>query len=337
MRDKILVVASSAKQGGARTIVEQFVSNVCAGDPDHHYVVYAGFDQDNVPDNVTWVNKKTSGILSIFFSLFIAGFIARKIGAVAVISFSNIVPVVGGVKRFSYFHQAKTFEDDSREIKLMIYRILLRLQHGVVYFCQTEVVAAKLKLYVPTGSRIVVIWPGAGECRFRDESGADPSVVGKYLFLPISDLNAEHKNPRLIARVRDAIHPLGYSIVITAVARDANETGRGLNFIGNVSRETVLRLMSKSVATLMLSSCETVALPIFESLAVGTPVLALKAEYLEGINRTFPRLPQLHVFDEINEIPKLLDSLERLQFSSIENEIWLIGEWDTVRRELVCD
>lgn len=189
--------------------------------------------------------------------------------------------------------------------KRAYYEILTRvaLARARRVICVSEYLAAQLRQFQPaTGRRIVVI-PHAASATFSPLPAAEAALavakefglIGPY-FLFVGTLKP-HKN--LLAVVRALAHPNiapEVSLAVAAapdtrypeVAAEVRRLGltRRVHFLGHLAKHKLPALYNAARATLLPSAYESFGLPVVESMACGTPVIAAPRASLPEVGGT---------------------------------------------------
>lgn len=277
---KCLVNAVSAKHGGARTIVESFVT-ASAAFPQHTFIVLAGFEPaDDMPSNVRWRYLPKSGAAAMAFSLFFVFFLYFWHRADILISFNNVnSPLIPTRRRITYFHQLKALDPELSELKLRIIRLYLGHSGEPVILQSNGIVRSFTRMFGVGKHEIIVAWPGVV---LPEISGKIPRDHQRVL-VPVSSPQSPHKN---FAFIQNVARELGanWKIVVTAPNGSINldEEISNIEFAGILSRDELFVEYRRAAVCLFGSTHETVGLPIFEALAVNTPVVAYDAPYVRA-------------------------------------------------------
>lgn len=327
---RILVNATSAKHGGARTIVESFVAATSTF-PNHTFVIIAGFEYGgSLPPNVNWYFRPKSGAVAMAFSLFGVVFSYFLHRSDFLISLNNInTPLVPSRRRLTYFHQLKALDPAFTELKVRIIRLYLKHSSEPVILQSKGIVASFSRMFGEGKHEIIVAWPGVV---LPDISGNIPSEPQRIL-VPVSSPQSQHKN---FAFIQGVARELGanWKIVVTAPDDSINLDGRisNIEFAGILSRDELFVEYRRAAVCLFGSTHETVGLPIFEALAIGTPVVAYDAPYVRafcddfGISEglTLAATPQ----DAMAHITKISRSSEGKRISATHD--FRVAEWQKI-------
>lgn len=326
----ILVNAVSAKHGGAQTIVESFAFS-CKEKSTDKFVFLAGFPSPtNLPANVTWKLRPKSGAVSVLYTLFGIYLLFIISRSDALVSFNNVNCVfISSRRKVTYFHQLKALDSIFTESKLLVIRSYLKFSREVI-IVQSDQVRKLFYSFFGDHRRVVVAWPGVV---IPSESRPVERRANKIL-VPISSPQSSHKNFQF---VREAAALLGekYTFLVTAdsFCHTANAV-ENIEFIGNQSRSNLFLLYREVGCVIIASTHETVGLPIFEALSVGTPVIAFDAPYIQQYRFKFgitsgltivksPELACLAVRESLVETPDIRYAQD-----------FRLGEWNKVLDEI---
>ncbi|MEJ8562016.1 glycosyltransferase [Yoonia sp. GPGPB17] len=282
-KTNVLVNAVSAKDGGARTIVEGLVT---AADHYHQYefIILAGFRADRqYAANIVWVYLPKSGLRAVLFNLLGVAFYFYWHRCHALLSLNNMNCVlVPTDRRTTYFHQPKALDFAFSDVKARIIRTYLMHTRDRVVVQSPQVHADFVALF---GQRheVQIAWPG-----FTTPARVDAHARNTHeVLVPVAGFESPHKN---FAFVHDVAETLGSDWRVVVTARDSagfEGVAENICFIGPQTREDLFCLYHKATVVLMPSTHETIGLPIFEALSVGTPVVAYDAPYIRLFQETF--------------------------------------------------
>lgn len=282
---RILINAVSAKHGGARTIVEQLVSAIKEF-PQHDFVVLAGFAfEDAIPSNTAWYVRPKSGISAMLFSLFGVVIPFLRLHADVLLSFNNVNAILlPASRKITYFHQLKALDSRFSEAKVKVIRLYLRGAKEKIVVQSYEVKQMFEAMFGAENHHLVVAWPGIDVPKVQATVIRDKRTV----IVPVSAPASPHKNFEFI---NDVASKLGdrWRIIVTAPSNSVplKVVAPNIEFIGTISRSELFLHYRSATACLFGSTHETVGLPIFESLAVKTPVIAFDAPYARAFRDRF--------------------------------------------------
>lgn len=315
---KCLVNAVSAKHGGARTIVESFVT-ASAAFPQHTFIVLAGFEPaDDMPSNVRWRYLPKSGAAAMAFSLFFVFFLYFWHRADILISFNNVnSPLIPTSRRITYFHQLKALDPELSELKLRIIRYYLRHSREPVVLQSNEVKNAFKRMFGSQRHDLTVAWPGIEVPVLRARAHREQRTV----LVPVASPQSPHKNFAFINLVAQNLGN-DWKIFVTAPAGLIELVSEAANveFIGVLSRADLFEQYRSATICLIASTHETIGLPIFEALAVGTHVVAYDAAYIQRFREHFGILEGLHIAKTPLDAVAIIESLAQNSEPRIEVE-----------------
>lgn len=282
-RKRILVNAASAKIGGARTIIESFY---CAArhQEEMDFVILAGFaPPSGLPSHIEWIEMPISGARAAFFHLFSVLIYYHRFRCSRILSFNNMNCIfLGRDKCITYFHQAKVLDRALSEVKLRVTRAYLEFSRDRVVVQSPQVRDDFVAMF---GDRhpISIAWPGISVPEDVHKENRSPSI----LLIPVTTPESSHKNFGFIRQTAELLGP-AWEVQVTAQASTADAGGAdNISFIGPQSREELFRLYRQAACVMLASTHETVGLPIFEALAVDTPVVAFDAPYIRALREKF--------------------------------------------------
>jgi hypothetical protein len=284
---KIVINASAAKYGGAKTIVESFISWVGVHDKRNKFVLVAPFCPGNLPDNVSYQHKETSGLGTLFFSVIGVLLYCLKHKADICLSFNNVNLILPICKRITYFHQPKVFTDNGMRFRIMA--LMVKLIHGSAFVFQSPLIEQRFIDKFSDGFKMQIHWPGLGH---SVDPNSDVYPLDKkqneYVMLwPVTDPSASHKNLKWMQQHDEWFVENNVRILMTSSkATDC----KSIESIGLLSREQLFSLYSQVDAVLMVSLEETFCLPIYEAASLNSKVLVLNRPYIETV-QTWKGLP----------------------------------------------
>lgn len=286
VKRNILVNACGAKEGGAKTIIESFLSNIPKD--NNFYYVFVGFNLDFEiqNENVKIIKFPTSGFFSLFFSIIGFYYFCLKYKANMVVSFMNLNLIFLKLNKITYIHQNKIFTCPS--IRMKLYRLFTRINSKDKFICQTESVKESLnrKLNI-SKNNITTVWPSI----FFPKNKKEDSFLDKYFqddftycICPIIDVNAPHKNFGFLLKNSDYLTKNKIKVFVTSDIPH-NELYKVENFIfvGKLHTEDLHYLYEKCEYMLFPSLNETVGLPIFECLHYKCKPVLYDAPYIKTI------------------------------------------------------
>ncbi len=281
---KIVVNATAAKLGGAKTIVSSFLSWAAENDRENTYYVFSGFEGDSYK-NINFIYFPTTGFFSFLATTFFS-LIAVFLRADVLVSFSNFNSFFSfGIKRITYFHQLKVFNDAS--FKFALTRFLIKLQKNVDYVCQSIGVKEQLKSLVGKKSSISVAWPGVYVPVIKNNVGGEAENISDgFSVCPISDVRSDHKGFSDLFACYSQLKENGYKILVTSEPHGYHDNDV-FEFVGPVAQSELFKLYMKADAVFFPSKYETVGLPIFEALYFGCKVFVRKTEYIDCLSSRF--------------------------------------------------
>jgi hypothetical protein len=295
----IIINASAAKYGGARTIVESFVSWITEGDKDSQFILLAPQKPELLPTNVRFVQKETSGIWTLLFSCLGILWPCIKYRASHCISFNNVNLLLPICRRVTYFHQAKVFTEKSLRFRLIASAI--HLLRGSTIVIQSPLIQQRFAAKFSSSYQFLVKWPGIKPEEAPSEPiSIEPVSADEVVILwPVTDPTVSQKNLAWFDENSDWLLANRVKLLVTSSQEIAVPESIAL---GQISRAQLFDLYQRVNAVLIVSTEETLCLPIFEASSVGAKVMVLNMPYIEAI-KSWRGLPQnVQCFDDVNQL-----------------------------------
>ncbi|MFT4937766.1 MAG: hypothetical protein ACI88A_000784 [Paraglaciecola sp.] len=299
MRNLIIINASAAKYGGGRTIVESFVSWIAEGDNVSQFILLAPQKPDQLPANVEFVQQETSGIWTFLFSCLGILWPCIKYRASHCISFNNVNLLLPICRRVTYFHQAKVFTEKSLRFRLIASAI--HLLRGSTIVIQSPLIQQRFTEKFSSNYQYLVKWPGIKP----EEPPSDPISINAVerdevvVLWPVTDPRVSQKNLAWFEQNSEWLLAHHVKLLVTSSHKIAVPNALAL---GQISRAQLFDLYRRVNAVLIVSTEETLCLPIFEAASVGAKVMVLNMPYIEGI-KNWRGLPQnVQCFDDVNQL-----------------------------------
>jgi glycosyltransferase involved in cell wall biosynthesis len=326
---RVLVNAVSAKHGGARTIVESFISNAPEFE-NLQFIVLAGFVPDEaVTDNVSWHYYPKSGVFAMIFTLFSVILFYLRYRCERIISFNNVNCVLlPSRRRITYFHQLKALDLSFTEAKLRIMRAYLRCSRDILIVQSNEVKGALTRTFNLRSQEILVGWPGV-EVPIPKHS---IERQNRRILIPITDPESKHKNFKFITELAEALGT-DWEFIVTAPKKYSylKPANANINFVGVLSQNLLFEEYRRASLCIISSTHETVGLPIFEALAVDTPVIAYNAGYIEYFQNHFGITSGLVLVDTPKDAIEYIVSNTWIYHKSVESKFdFTDSEWRTI-------
>lgn len=326
---KILVNASGAKLGGARTIVETFIRWVELNDSHNKYIFIIGFDLKSNSNNIEIVKLKTDGMFSVFFAVFGIFYYSLVYRTNIIFSFMNLNICLPFFKKITYFHQAKFFSEKS--FRFFIYKFFLFFQKKSIFICQNNIIKNNLEEFFNYNkkTKVIDLWPGVYIPSERTEPKwfNDFNISGKILALcPYTDVRMSHKRFEDIYTSYDFFKKNNIKILVTSEKYNYSDDDVFF-FCGNCNYSELHFLYNKADLIIFNSLFETVGLPIFEAQYYGLPVVLNNVDYVKNLCNKFENLNFI-----ILESKEVRFSLEQVKNRKIpSNHICFTGEWDQIQ------
>lgn len=329
---KIIVNASGAKVGGAKTIVQTFVRWIELNDSINQYIIIVGFDLETKAKNINIIKFSTSGFFSLLFSVFGVIYFALVNRTNIILSFMNLNVVFPFFKRITYFHQAKFFEE--KNLRFLIYRFFMFFQKNSTFICQNDTIKKKLEILFHNNKKtnVINLWPGVYIPinkilpNWFEKLDISEKVIG---LCPYSDVRMSHKGFEDIYKSYEFFKNNNIIILVTSDKYHYIENDVFL-FCGNCTSEQLHYLYERVDFVIFNSNFETVGLPIFEAQYYSTPVVLKNADYVKDIVKKFENMNFILLDSENIEFK--LTSLKRKKIPS--NHTCFSGEWNKIQEFL---
>lgn len=298
---KILINATAAKFGGARTIVESYLQWIAENDSENEYHVFVGFDCSQFQcHNIHYYKKETGGFKSFLYSTIGILINVLKIKPDILFSFNNVNLAIPCVKRVTYFHQLKVF--DKRFDKTFLYRFVIKwFLKKTSFIVQSNFVRDSFISLFECDYNVKVMWPGF---LVPGKSSFDITFINeikkfkensKTLLFPVSDVQAWHKNFKFLTKNKHLFKKNNIQIIVTS---DDGKSDDVFTYIGKQSYDHMFALYEKVDGLIFVSLLETLGLPIFEFATTGKPVFVLKQGYIEDLYNKFEKPLNIVLFEE---------------------------------------
>ncbi|MGS2722094.1 hypothetical protein [Paraglaciecola aestuariivivens] len=313
MSNTIIINASAAKYGGAKTIVDSFVAWIQANDSQSQFILLCPESPERLPSNVTFVKKHTAGMWTWLFSCFgIIGYCV-KYRASHCISFNNVNLLLPLCRRITYFHQAKVFSEKSLRFRLI--GLAIMLLRGSTIVLQSPLIKQRFIQFFSAHYKLLVKWPGITPepplpVNQPDQIKADKQ---KLVLWPVTDPSVWQKNQEWFVQNQAWLSTNNIQLLVTANNTAGIPNAKAL---GQLSRAQLFDYYAKVDAVLIVSIEETLCLPIFEAASVGAQVWVLNQAYIRAIEawRGLPKTVQL--FNQADEIQLSLTKQSELKSTS---------------------
>lgn len=294
----LLINATPAKKGGAKTILENYLKNADFSEYKKVFLC-APKDTKYSNDKIKHISMETKGLYSWFFSVFGVSYFALKYKCKKIISFNNVNLVVPFLTKITYFHNLHIFQAKTIRFKLLRFTIKYLMKNQYFVF-QTNYVLDEFINIFGRGYKTDVNWCGCEKPNVL--IGNKQKYNNLNCIVPIVDSYSDVKNFKFI--VDNAPTLTRHKINVNVVAPSGPEVD-GFNYLGTQSKIKLFELFGTSDFMIMPSLFETVGLPIFEFASTGKPVLVLNKPYIQGIDETVGLTKNIIVFEPENFDKKL--------------------------------
>lgn len=344
MNNKILVLAPAAKEGGALSILIDFLKGL--GDTQFYYTVIVhprAYNELPVYNNILYIELSISSWLErIKFDAF--GYPGVNYNSFkACINFQNI-PARMNITQFIYYHQSLPLTDiyfspfNKKTLKLFLYKNFYgyffkwNKKYVTNLVVQSEWVKSAIsKKFDLNINMITVIPPKLNPIDMNSILDVKNMRELNVLFYPAGAFY--YKNHKVIV---EALNYLGVDflknkkikVVFTINKSDCVELyelitlyklNEFFDFIGPISRETVYAYLKCANALIFPSKLETYGLPLKEAEKFGINILVSDIQYAREVLRGY-RHKQFCAANDFKEWGAAIsDSVERKINSSVEN------------------
>lgn len=353
----VLVMASTIKMGGAKTIYNQFMSHL----PEHigsdKYLIYVSemLEKPEITNVEYVVNHITNGLKLLRYERkYLANDLEQRgFKPDLIISLQNNgYKYIKNCKQIVYYHQALPLYEgiynpfNSTERILFYYKNVYPYvmkstwAKDTIFAVQTPVVKKRFsKTFGVPQERINIFFPDTEQI---DASSVKPYDWGdeNYHFLFVGDgfkyrnqlslIKAirvlYQKNASLAERVR--IHVLSPKEHNSTIIPTIENLGLKDNFVfvGRVDYHILLSYYKSAQALLLSSVIETVGLPLLEAAAFGIPVITSDMDFAQFVISAYRGASFIEPYDEVAWSTAIEDaSLNRKHFMPfIQNQM---SEW----------
>jgi glycosyltransferase involved in cell wall biosynthesis len=328
-KGKVLVISAvNITNGGPSVVLQDYINSL-----DTSYFVDKIFLVINSNTRIEKTNKTNIKYLiynyplknfffRLFFEYFHLFFLSLKLKSDYWISFNDITPFCISKKKSIYIHSPISFEIVKKQyifqspvlfLKLIFFRIIHYFtlnwnDHVIVQQFQS---AKKISnLYKINNSKLLIINPKIPDIDFVSDTSNDIYT----LFYP--SIPRPLKNIHLVCEAIDNIIKTSNLKVQLKLTLDGNENSyskkifekykknESVLFLGELTRDDVLKEMSKSDAVIFASEFETWGLPISEAIKLKKDLFIINLEYSK---ETAAGYNKIHLFDKdnLNDILKI--------------------------------
>jgi len=318
---KIIINASAAKYGGAKTIIDSFIDWLGGSDRQTQFILLAPNKPDDLPDNVEFYKKETSGISTLLFSCIGIFWFCLKYRATHCISFNNVNLVLPICLRITYFHQAKVFTEKSLRFRLIA--LAIHLLKGSTIVVQSPLIQQRFIEKFSKHYKFLVKWPGIkSEFSSQLPVSINANEQSEIVVLwPVTDPNVSQKNLDWFYQNNEWLVANRIKLLVTSEQKLDLPNAIAL---GQISRSQLFDLYQRVDAVLIVSIEETLCLPIFEAASLGAKVIVLNMPYIQSI-KDWRGLPQnVQLFDNVKQLD-LTPNLDKIRVSSKDN--YFLPDW----------
>ena len=304
----VLVYDVAAENGGAASILEYYYGLHSRDKNNHYYYVLSTYHLKS-RKNITVIRVpfvKKSWLHRICFDYFGSRKMLKRFHIDRVLSLQNLhLPSFKGVQTI-YVHNALPFceyrfglKEDPKMwvyqniIGRMMYRSIKKADRVIV---QTKWMKDAIRKKCRCGDKVEVSFPEVSipeDVRYKGDSGT------ARFFYPANA--SGFKNHRVIIDACKDLMGSGdtdFEVLFTlngsenghidALRREAEECGINVKWTGILPREEVFRLYETSIL-LFPSYIETVGLPIYEAMQVGSPIIVTNCRYAKDLTEGYAK------------------------------------------------
>ncbi|WP_421356319.1 glycosyltransferase [Pseudocitrobacter faecalis] len=359
---KKLVIVSAALEGGALTILTQFLNSIPL-DKKKSYVLFVsdtlklsqiveGFECYYI-DTSKWSRR-------IYYDFYGYSLLIRrlKLSVEVCINFQNIPCRLDKIKQIVYMHQSLPFYEhnwnifDKSELKYWLYSkfyayfIKLYKESANYFIVQANWIADALsKKITYNRENILVFKPGVLD--IFQEISDDPCNLNEMKFIyPAADY--KYKNHDVVI---DAIHHLGSEylkrnniVILFTVGKDSRLKSKvdclGLSkhilFIGSKSAKELNDIYNSSYSLIFASKIESFGLPLVEAACKGLYIIAPSLPYAKEAIEDYDHV----YFADPDDVSMWVDAIKKSieQRSKVRAKFSYKDDWDTFNLfiESVC-
>lgn len=295
-----LINASSVKYGGAATILNSFMDWIAQHDSTNQFVLMSSYCPPNLPSNVRYVEKYTSGMGTLWFCTIGVLYYLIKYRASCCISLSNINLIFPIVKRITYFHQAKVFV--AKDIRFRLMALAIHCLKGSTVVVQSPLI--KTRFIDKFGRRysFLVKWPGLEQVEPQLSTQTNEKLAlikGQTLLWPVTDPYLPQKNLDFLIKNADWLTAHNVQVLVTS---DNPVDHPSFVSIGRLPKADLMSLYSEVDGVVIVSEEETVCLPIFEAAQQGSRVFVLDRPYIRSLEQWRGLPENVTIFNDIAAI-----------------------------------
>lgn len=319
----ILVYDVAADNGGAVTILDHYYNTHKDDLENHYYYLLSTYKLDNTI-NSTVINIpsiKKSWMHRIVFDCLGSKKFLKQYRIDRVYSLQNtLLPAFKGPQTV-YIHNALPFSEYrfsiSEDLKMWVYQniigrlIIWSIKKADKVIVQTDWMRDAISHKCKVNDKIEVSFP-----KVVIPEGLSYKEQSKPCFFYPAN-GAPFKNHRIIIDACKQLSESGikdYEVVFTllgnendSIARlkeEADKAQLPIKWIGTISREEVIKWYEKSIL-LFPSFIETIGLPIYEAMQVGSPVVVTNCEYSRSLTKDY-RKKMSFDYNDANELSSIL-------------------------------
>lgn len=318
----ILVYDVAADNGGATTILEHYYNTHINDFNNHYYYLLSTYKLDDT-ENSTILNFpliKKSWINRIVFDCVKSKKILKKYNIDQVFSLQNtILPSFKGYQTV-YVHNVLPFSEyrfSFKEFKMWVYqniigRLIVRsIKKADKVIVQTHWMKNAIREKCNIKDKVDVQFPDVEIPKGFSYKKQDKA----FFFYPAN--GAPFKNHKVIleaCKILKKANITNYEVIFTlngneneGIARiknEAEENDINIRWIGTIPREEVFKWYERSIL-IFPSYIETIGLPIYEAMQVGSPIIVTNCEYAQSLTKDYKKAFRFN-YDDVFDLEKIM-------------------------------
>lgn len=302
----ILVYDVAADTGGAATILENYYHTHLDDSYNHYYYLLSTYHLENTENStiLSYPVIKKSWLNRIIFDCFKSKKLIKKYHIDQVYSLQNtMLPTFKGYQTI-YVHNALPFSEyrfSVKEFKMWLYQniigklIIRSIKKADKVIVQTEWMKEAIFDQCKVRDKVEVHFPKVEIPKGVSYKGNDK----KYFFYPAN--SAPFKNHEVVVEACKLLSKENinnYEVIFTLNGNENERISRlkaeaehhhlNIRWIGIIPREDVFKWYEKSVL-IFPSYIETIGLPIYEAMQVGSPIIVTNCGYAKSLSSNYER------------------------------------------------
>lgn len=331
---RVLVIATAAKEGGALSILSQFINSTIE---DLYYTFLVDESVLKIlpkKKNITYQAFPKKNIFRrLYFDLFEVTKIIKLSRSDVCFNLQN-VPVRTNIKQLVYMHQPIPFTDLRRlNIKFnatiffykYLYFLLIKFndKYAYSYIVQTEWLKRRLSLKLKRKTKDVLVFKPLVEMvsknALSDKKNERLSAHDKSFDFVYPASAISYKNHEFLIEIfsqldKEWLHKHNVKLYLTIQSETIQKKvlSLGLNnivfFVGYLNRDKVFDLYSRASALIFPSLIETYGLPLIEAAYFNLPVVTVDLDYSKEVLSGYKKV----LFCNISNVKQWSDAIVRV-------------------------